>query len=222
MISRRFVMGAALFIASSLCLSFPSHADLDPQPAKDMVSKLSKQAIEVMTSKGIQDVDRIEKFRTLFISSVDLPVISRFVLGRHWKIATPDQQQDFMKLFEDMLVYTWAVRFKEANDQITVQVSGAKPDADQGVIVESAILRENQEPVPVLWRLRQSDSGFRIIDLLIEGTSMIVTYREEYASVINQNGGNINGLLDLLRKKVGIMAQDEIASQKASAAGKAN
>jgi phospholipid transport system substrate-binding protein len=213
MISRRLFSGAVLFVASCLLFAVPAHADADFQPAKDLVSKLSKQAVEVMTSKSIADKDRIERFRTLFISSVDLPVISRFVLGRHWKIATPDQQQEFMKLFEDMLVYTWAVRFKEANDQISVQVNGTKSDSDQGVIVDSAILRQGQDPVPVLWRLRQTDGSYRIIDLLIEGTSMIVTYREEYASVINQNGGNITGLLEILRKKVGTMAQQQASAQ---------
>ena len=174
-----------------------------------MVDKLAKQAIDVMTSKDIADGDRIQRFRTLFISSVDVPVVSRFVLGRHWKTATPEQQQDFVKLFEDMLVYTWANRFKEAHDNITLKIVGAKPDGDTGMIVETAILRDNQEPIPVLWRLRQSEGALRIQDLLIEGTSMVVTYREEYASVINQNGGNLSGLLDVLRKKTVAMAQQQ-------------
>jgi len=213
MLTRRLILVVAIafgLVASSV---LPAHADVDGQQAKDMVSKLAKQAVEVMTGKGVPDSERVERFRSLFISSVDLPGISRFVLARHWKIASPDQQQDFVKLFEDMLVYTWANRFKDASDKIAVQVNGVKPDGDQGVVVDSVIVRDGQEPVPVLWRLRQTDGALRIQDLLIEGTSMIVTYREEYASVINQNGGNINSLLDVLRKKTVSMAQQQSAGK---------
>ena len=209
MISRRLVLTAALVLSIVMTLGQSARADVNEQQAKDMVDKLAKQAIDVMTSKDIADGDRIQRFRTLFISSVDVPVVSRFVLGRHWKTATPEQQQDFVKLFEDMLVYTWANRFKEAHDNITLKIVGAKPDGDTGMIVETAILRDNQEPIPVLWRLRQSEGALRIQDLLIEGTSMVVTYREEYASVINQNGGNLSGLLDVLRKKTVAMAQQQ-------------
>jgi phospholipid transport system substrate-binding protein len=86
-----------------------------------------------------------------------------------------------------------------------------KTDGDQGAIGDSVLVRAGQEPIPVLWRLRQTDSGLKIIDLLIEGTSMIVTYREEYASVIGQSGGNIDGLLDVLRKKTVALAAAQIA-----------
>ena len=213
MMLRRVFLVAAMAFGVFTASAGSARADIDPQQAKDMIVKLSKQAVEVMTGKGIPDGERIERFRTLFISSVDLPGISRFVLARHWKIATPDQQQDFMKLFEDMLVYTWANRFKDASDKVGVNVIGTKPDGDQGLIVDSAIIREGQEPIPVLWRLRQAEGGLRILDLLIEGTSMVVTYREEYASVINQNGGNIDGLLDTLRKKTISMAQQQAAGK---------
>jgi len=172
------------------------------QGAKDFVANLSHDAIEVMTGKGVSDAQRTERFRTMFIGSVDLPVISKFVLGRYWRGATAEQQKDFLKLFEDMLVLTWSTRFKDAANRVTLDVVDAKPDVENGLLVESRIVREKQEPVSVIWRLRTADGGFRIIDLVIEGTSMIFTYRDEYASVINQNGGNIQGLIDQLQKKV--------------------
>lgn len=205
---------AFLVAMTAVSLSFvgaAARAETDPDQAKALVVNLSRDAVQVMTSKSLDDTQRIDKFRTLFIGSVDLPSVSKFILARHWKTASPEQQQDFMHLFEEMLVYTWANRFKDASDNITVLVNGVKPDGDQGAIVDSVIVRAGQEPIPVLWRLRQTDSGLKIIDLLIEGTSMIVTYREEYASVIGQSGGNIDGLLDVLRKKTVALAAAQIA-----------
>ena len=207
MMTRRMVLAVALSVGMLISQVCPALADINEQQAKDTVTNLSKQAIEVMTSKTLNDVERIQRFRTLFISAVDLPTISRFVLGRHWKAASPDQQASFMTLFEDMLVYTWSLRFKEANDNISLNVQGTRTEGDLGIIVESNILRQGQEPVPVLWRLRSVDGALRIQDLMIEGTSMILTYRDEYASVIAQGGGNMDGLLDILKKKTTAMAQ---------------
>lgn len=218
MLRRAFIAAMAVACVSIMGMR-PAHAETDPDQAKDLILRLSHDAVQVMTSKSIPDSERIEKFRTLFIGAVDLPAVSKFILARHWKTASAAEQQDFMKLFEEMLVYTWANRFKDASDNITVTVNGVKPDGSQGSIVDSAIVRVGQDPIPVLWRLRQTDDGLKIVDLLIEGTSMIVTYREEYASVINQSGGNIQGLLDVLRKKTVALAAAQNApapSQTAS------
>lgn len=210
-IVRRSFMAALMAASLSLAGFGSAHAEVDQEQAKALVLNLSRDAVKIMTSKGLEDNQRIDQFRTMFIGSVDLPAVSKFILGRHWKTASAQQQQDFMHLFEEMLVYTWANRFKDASDNIRVSVNGVKPDGDDGAIVDSAILRVGQDPIPVLWRLRLSESGLKIIDLLIEGTSMIVTYREEYASVISQSGGNIDGLLDVLRKKTVALAAGQTA-----------
>jgi phospholipid transport system substrate-binding protein len=201
MFSRRSLILAAV-AGGLLCATVPQAHAQSFEGAKEFVRKLSRDAIDVMTAKEVNDGDRRERFRALFIGSVDLPLISKFALGRYWKPATPEQKQDFVKLFEDMLVLTWSTRFKDAANTVTLEVLEAKPDVDNGLLVESRIVREKQEPVSVIWRLRNTDGGFRIIDLVIEGTSMIFTYRDEYASVITQNGGNVQALIDLLRKKV--------------------
>lgn len=208
MLSRRFFLFAAF--AASLLLGTPARAEDDP--AVGFVNNLATQAIEVMTSKSVPDGERTERFRKLFIGSVDLQMIGKYVLARYWRIATPDEQQEFLKLFEDMLVLTWSNRFKDAANKVTFAVDESKPDVDDGVIVESRILREKQEAVPVTWRLRKSPEGLRIIDLVIEGTSMTFTYRQEYASVINQRGGKVEGLLGEMKRKVAQLSQPQTAT----------
>jgi len=207
MMFRRVLMLSALALGLITALPQTVRAADDLDGAKKFIGDLASQAITSMTTKGLAVSERTQNFRKLFIGSVDLPTIGKFALGRHWRTATPEQQREFLGLFEDMLVLTWSARFKDAADHVTFQVVDAKSDADQGIIVESRILREKQEPVSVLWRLRTNEGSFRVIDLIVEGTSMLVEYREEYASVINQNGGKIEGLLDALRKKVAQLQQ---------------
>ncbi|MDA8232435.1 MAG: ABC transporter substrate-binding protein [Magnetospirillum sp.] len=206
MLSRRLMILATLAGSLFLAAARPAHAEDSGNP-KQFVSNLADDAITLMTSSGLNDAQRNDQFRKLFVGSVDLPVVGKLVLARYWRIATPQQQQEFLKLFEDMLVLTWSNRFKDAAGNVTFHVVDVRPDVDQGVLVDSQILREKQQPIPLIWRLRQTDGNWHIIDLIVEGTSMVFTYREEYASVITQNGGKVEGLLNAMRRKVAQLSQ---------------
>ena len=206
MLTRRFLIFAAL--AGGLLLAAPVRAAAqDLNGAKDFVSNLANQTIDTMRAKGVPESQRVEQFRRLFVASVDMPVIGKLVLARHWRSATPQQRQDFLKLFEDVVVLTWSRRFEDAANDVKLDVTDAKPDVDGGVLVDSRILRDKQDPVPLIWRLRPVDSGYHVVDLVAEGTSMVFTYREEYASVINQHGGNVEGLIDALKNLVARLSQ---------------
>ena len=109
-----------------------------------------------------------------------------------------------MDLFEDVIVYTWSHRFSEYDGQ-TINVRGTTPDGDTGTVVDSAIVDQDGQTVAVQWRLRMREEGLRIVDVIIEGVSMAITYRQDYASVIRQNGG-LNGLLTQLRRQVSDLA----------------
>jgi phospholipid transport system substrate-binding protein len=201
MFRRRFLV--LVFALGALLFTVPLQADAATEPtATQFVSDLSNGVLHVMTEKGLSESQRVAKFRTLFIGSVDLPVIGKLVLARYWRVATPDQREEFLKLFSDMLVLTWSQRFQSAAGEVEMHVVDSKPDVDNGTLVDSQILRKGQPPVSVIWRLRQPEGTFRVIDLVIDGTSMVLTYRSEYASVITQNGGRVDNLLLALRKKV--------------------
>ena len=208
MLSRRLLILAT--VVGSLFLAAPGRAQAeDFQPAKDFVANLANQTIETMRAKGVPDSQRVEQFRRLFVSSVDMPVIGKLVLARHWRTSTPEQQQEFLHLFEDVVVLTWSSRFKDAADDVKLEVTDARTDVDGSTLVESRIARDKQEPVPLIWRLRSHDGAFHVVDLIAEGTSMVFTYREEYASVINRHGGKVEGLIEELKKLVARLSQPQ-------------
>jgi len=212
MLRRRAFVFFALMLSLLVAAPESGRAAEDLAGAKVFIGNLANQSIAAMTAKGPSEAARTQSFRKLFIEAVDLPAISRFVLGRHWRTASPEQQQEFLGLFSDLLVLTWSARFRDAADTVTFQVTDAKPDIEQGVAVESRILREKQAPVAVLWRLRTAEGGFRIVDLIVEGTSMQFQYRDEYAAVINQGGGKIDGLIEALRQKVAQLTPAQAAN----------
>lgn len=197
---RRTLLKAAL--ASLLVPMSALPARADDQEARAFVESLANQAMDVMVEKGMSDQQRSDRFRQLFTGSVDMAEIAKFVLGRNWRAASPEQQQDFLKLFEDILVLTWSTRFKDYAGGLRHEVTGVSPDGERGVMVQSRVMRERQEPINIHWRLRQPDGGYKVVDLIVEGTSMAITYRSEYASVVQNSGGKIDGLLAAMRKKI--------------------
>ncbi|SEH27366.1 MlaC/ttg2D family ABC transporter substrate-binding protein [Magnetospirillum fulvum] len=203
MISRRPFLLAALggvsLLVSPLRLAA---AEAPADPAAAFISRLADAAMQTMVGKGVPDQERAARFRTLFTTDVDLVEIGRRVLGRYWRIATPEQQQEFLRLFEDIVVLTWSTRFKDYGGDLRHTIVGTVDDGDRGLTVSSRVERDRQQPIMLQWRLKRIEGGFRVVDLVVEGSSMAVTYQSEYASVIRAKGDQIDGLLSALRAKV--------------------
>jgi phospholipid transport system substrate-binding protein len=194
---RRCVLAAFLLLTATAATAAPAAtAETDPLA---FIRELGRQALDVLSHKSSQSV-RQERFRELFQANFDEPVIARFVLGRYWRVATPAEQQQFQKLFEDYVVFAYAARLSDYGGEI-FKVTGDQPDGD-GYIVASQIVRQNGEPpLKIDWRLINDNGALKISDVVVEGVSMAVTQRSEFASVIARNGGSVNGLLTLMREK---------------------
>ncbi|WP_096702533.1 ABC transporter substrate-binding protein [Magnetospirillum sp. 15-1] len=202
MISRRFFLAVLVGLFLGLALNPIAAAEADP---KAFVAQLAGKAMETMTAKGISDGERSQRFRTQFTTDVDLPEIGKFVLGRHWRAATPEQQQEFIKSFEEIVVLTWATRFKDYGGDLRHVVTNAMPDGERGIVVESMVERDHQTPINLQWKLKKGEPDLRVVDLVVEGASMAITYRNEYSAVIQANGGKIDGLLGAMRTKIAEM-----------------
>jgi phospholipid transport system substrate-binding protein len=213
MIARRTFFAAVVGLLS--CLPFCLPVAAGEQDPKAFVTNLANSAMETMTVKGLSDQERTVKFRTLFTSCVDIHEIAKFVLGRYWRVATEPQQQEFLKAFEDIVVLTWSPRFKDYGADLRHTVTNVSSDGERGITVDSKVDRERQQPIALQWHLKPGDGGLRVVDLVVEGSSMAITYRSEYASVIQANGGKIEGLLNAMRAKI-VELQTGAATVKAN------
>src|ERR1700722_13848692 len=79
-------------------------------PGGKFVQDLGNQAITIMADKNMAPEQRSQKYRAILQNSFDMPTIGRFVLGRAWNSATPQQQQEFLKLFEQIVLKTYGDR----------------------------------------------------------------------------------------------------------------
>jgi len=196
MMRRSLLTAAFVLISAVLSSAIPAAAAADPTA---LISNLGTRALEVL-GKNATPSQRVDRFRQLLREDFDVPGIARFVLGRYWNIATDQQRAEFVKLFEDYIALAYSARLAEYTGE-TFKVVGSRPDAD-GAIVTSQILRPaGAAPVKLDWRLTGRDGVYKISDVSVDGISMAVTQRSEFASVIQHNGGQVQGLLTMLRDK---------------------
>ena len=196
--TRRFLLTTLflLIVTASLAATPPNAIAAD---ANVFMDQLWNRAVEVL-SKKVPLAERLARFRQLFHADFDGPGIARFVLGRYWRSASEEEQQEYLNLFEDYVVYVYGTRLSNFSGE-TFKVRGSRTDAN-GTIVSTDILNPSGEPpIKVDWRLVSDNGAFKINDVVIDGISMLVTQRSEFASVIQRHGGQIGGLLALMREK---------------------
>jgi len=195
--TRRFVLTIiSLLIALPSLTAAPNVIAAD---ASVFMNELWHHAVEVL-SKKLPQSERLTRFRELFHADFDGPGIARFVLGRYWRSASEQEQQEFLRLFEDYVVFVYGTRLSNFNGE-TFKVRSSRTD-ESGTVVSSDILGPSGEPpIKVDWRLITDKGAFKINDVVIEGISMLVTQRSEFASVIQRHGGQVGGLLTMMRER---------------------
>jgi phospholipid transport system substrate-binding protein len=195
MMRRSLLTAAFIMLAGALAPAIAAAA-ADPTA---LISNLSSRVLEVLGKDATQS-QRVARFRDLLREDFAVPEIARFVLGQYWNVVTEEQRTEFVKLFEEYIALAYSTRLAQYSGE-TFKVTGSRPDAD-GAIVSSQILRPaGAAPVKVEWRLIGRNGVYKIFDGSIDGISMAVTQRSEFASVIQHNGGQVQGLITMLREK---------------------
>lgn len=198
--------GIALWAAVLLVPTLPQSkaAEHGNGPAK-FISSLAERAMTTLAKTDTASDDRHERFRELFNDAFAVKGIGKFVLGRHWRAATPQERAEYLVLFEDQMVNTWADRFSDySGNQFEVKNSRAvkalSPN-ENVALVESTFWTGPRSKIRVDWRVASSDTVYKITDIYVEGVSLANTHRAEFASAIRRYGGTVEGLLRAMRDR---------------------
>ncbi len=132
----------------------------------------------------------------------DLPLLARFVLGRYWRPATPEQRDSYVELFGQFVIKSYSRRLGGFAGS-SFDIVGAEPIGKSDILVTTILRRKSGPPFKASWRVRLIDDKHKIIDVMIEGVSMAVSQRQEFAAVLKRDG--VERLLQILSAKVGRM-----------------
>jgi phospholipid transport system substrate-binding protein len=171
----------------------------DIKAAQKVVDQLGQAAIQVMANTTLSESAKKQAFKTLLSQNFDMPTIARFAIGKYWRTATQTQKMTYLDLFQKMVIDVYTARFNKYSGQ-TFEVVDSRLDSSGDVVVTSRLQSPNTPPVSVEWRMRPKGASYRVIDVMVEGVSMAVTQRQDFAGVIQQGGGTVESLLDYLKK----------------------
>lgn len=168
-------------------------------PPEQFVQRFAALILDVISDRSQPSAERMHQVEVMASDRFDLDRIARIALGRYWKSAPDAERQEFSALFKAYVLTSYGRRFDEFADR-RLRVVGSTPAGDD-TMVESYV-EGGSTPVRLDWRLTPSADGWRILDLMVEGVSLVLTYRNEFAALIERSGGQLQGLIAELRSRV--------------------
>lgn len=163
-------------------------------PATGLVEKLARELVGVVNGPG-SAADKQAALARLVVRDVDVTAVARFCLGRYWRTATPDQQRDYLALFQRVLVKNITSKVGEYTG-VTITIGRSQPRDDE-MVVSSVVTRPGNAPTRVDWVV----TAGKVVDVVAEGTSLRLTQRSDYSAFLSQNGGNVQALINAMKQQ---------------------
>jgi phospholipid transport system substrate-binding protein len=190
--ARRALLGAGL-----AALPLAAHAQIETARAVSFIQSTGNDLVAVLNSNAPVERRR-EQVATILRRAVDMEGTGRFILGRWWRTATPAEQQEYLRLFEESLVRNLASRFGEFQG-VRFTIGRSQQRTEDDALVTTLIERPGVSPFSLDWRVAEVAGQPKIVDLVAEGASLRLTQRSEYSAVIQRSGNRVAALLEAMR-----------------------
>ncbi len=169
-----------------------------PGDAKELVQTTANRALDIIKDEVTPAAEKRDQLEALFDETADFYTVSRLVLARNWTKLNKDEQLEFQRVFRRHLSITYGRNVDNFPD-IAFVVSGEREEARGDRTVNTKIIRPNAADILIDYRMRVRGSEWKIIDIVIEGVSMVSNFRSQFQDVASKRGPK--GLIALLRDK---------------------
>ena len=169
--------------------------------AKSTVESFDSSLLDVMkNAQKLGYQGRFDRFDPVINKVYDIPLMTRISVGPQWSSLTPDQQAKVTDAFKKLSIATYASRFDGYGGE-SFQITGESSANGGDEIIDTKLVRPNDEPVELNYRLRKSGDDWKIIDVYLSGTiSQLANYRSEFSATLRSGGAD--ALVALINKKV--------------------
>jgi phospholipid transport system substrate-binding protein len=197
---RRLLDGLRLAPVLLLLPGRSAQATVSADAAQQMIQEVGTQVLAILRDQGLDNRQKFERLVALLDGPIDLELIARLILGRHWRSASEVQRTEYLQLFRAFALDNLASRLHVYDGQ-DFEIVGAQAVDERDAVVATRVTGGSRPPLKVDWRVRERDDGHLVaIDVIVEGVSLIVTQRSEFSAVIERRG--MDGLLAELRQRV--------------------
>ena len=195
MISKKYLIFISFIIFTLTNISNSNSIEPDI-----FVQSTVNRASQVLSDNLTKD-QKIEKLKSIAEETVDIEGIGMYTLGAYRKTLSEDQKREYKILFKQYFLKTFSSRLAEYSNP-EIQVNSKEKLNKNYTMVSSILVATEQRPqIKIVWRIYTKNSDDpKIRDLIIEGLSLARTQKEEFASILNSNDGDINALFEALKQ----------------------
>ena len=194
------VFSAGLVMALGLCCGIAAQAQAPASSPEGFVRKLGAEVIAVLANDKLDIAQRKSELHDIFLRSFDSKAMARFALGRYWRVASAKQRHRYLKVFPVYVADIYAGRLSTYAGETFVVLRSRTLDSGKSM-VNTEIRRPDGGAFKVDFRVHAEGNGFKNTDVLVEGVSLLVTKRDEFAAVIRRSG--LEALISALERRTG-------------------
>ena len=189
--------GFGLFVVALMVAASP-FARAAETPAL-FITDLGNDLIAAAEQPDITQPEIEDEIRDVLASRFNVVTMGAFALGSYWGDATRDQKIAYVEAYQVYVTNLYAGQFVDlAGATFSIEETRAQPDGD--TLVEARLAIPNSRTLPIVFRVRQRDAAFRILDVLVRNISLLQLHREEFQAVLQQNGGDLDNLIQAIQQ----------------------
>ncbi len=183
------------------CLAPPSLAETasNADAIRAFIERVNAESTSFFVSDS--EAEARQRCRDLLAWAFDVPYMGKQVLGKTWDKATDEERKKYLDAFEDEVITAYLRRMRTPGTTMTY--IGSRPPVGDDQLAASRRLVPGKPDQVWIWWLRPDGQSWRIIDLLLDGHSVVDAEIQEYANVLASNNGDINALIAFMHKRAG-------------------
>jgi phospholipid transport system substrate-binding protein len=160
----------------------------------ELIRQTTNQVLKILEDPNLQgaakQAERQERLHQMADQAFDWQEMAKRALARHWRGLAPQQQQEFVGLFRDLVERTYMNRLETATqEKQDIQYVGEQVDGSRSAVKTNVVTKRNQQ-VPIEYRLHKVTGGWKIYDVLVEGISLVNNYRSQFDRIISSSSYN--------------------------------
>ncbi len=163
-----------------------------------LIEELSQRTMAIITSDMLKS-DKEAKMQSLLINNLDIERINLLIAGRAIRKASDEEKAEYNSITHDYISLKYA-KLLSGYDIKTVEVINSSRIGRSDALVDVKIITANNQPVIISWRVSNKNQNLKVLDVIVEGISMLRSERQQFAGLIQANG--FSGLIDILQKKL--------------------
>jgi phospholipid transport system substrate-binding protein len=197
-----------MFGCLGLAIAPAQAQQMDINRATAFVNKAGQDLVTAINDQRLNQTQRRDRVASVLRNAIDIEGTGRFILGRYVRQASPGELQDYLKLFDEIIIRNLSSRFGEYRG-VQFSLGRSQQRTEEDALVSTQVDRPNTPTFTLDWRVAEINGQPKVVDVIAEGTSLRLTTRSEYAAVIQRNGGRVAALLDAMRGQIAQLAARE-------------